>query len=98
IDEEERKRVARDAKIAKQLQEEYDKARKKEAVAEVDTAHVIDWNDPSEIRYHALQKDYQLTKGLATLMLCNKLRVDQKSEMADELLIKIYNIANRPRN
>ncbi|GKA55058.1 hypothetical protein Tco_0754007 [Tanacetum coccineum] len=55
IDEEERKRIARDAEIAKQLQEEYDKAGKKEAVAEVDTAHVIDWNDPSIIRYHALQ-------------------------------------------
>ncbi|GJR48423.1 putative ribonuclease H-like domain-containing protein [Tanacetum coccineum] len=47
IDEEERKRIARDAEIAKQLQEEYDKAGKEEAVAEVDTAHVIDWNDPS---------------------------------------------------
>ncbi|GJV07582.1 hypothetical protein Tco_1345238 [Tanacetum coccineum] len=45
-----------------------------------------------------VEKDYPLTKGLATLMLCNKLRVDQQSEMADELLIKIYNIANRPRN
>ncbi|GJR02022.1 hypothetical protein Tco_0525006 [Tanacetum coccineum] len=55
IDEEERKRIARDAEIAKQLQEEYDKARKKEAVTEVDIAHVIDWNDPSVIRYHALQ-------------------------------------------
>ncbi|GKE18117.1 hypothetical protein Tco_1425694 [Tanacetum coccineum] len=55
IDKEERKRIARDAEIAKQLQEEYDKAGKKEAVAEVDTAHVIDWNDPSVIRYHALQ-------------------------------------------
>ncbi|GJS47930.1 hypothetical protein Tco_0598051 [Tanacetum coccineum] len=42
IDEEERKRIARDAEIAKQLQEEYDKAGKKEAVIEVDTAHVID--------------------------------------------------------
>ncbi|GKB95910.1 hypothetical protein Tco_0982047, partial [Tanacetum coccineum] len=28
---------------------------RKEAVTEVDTAHVIDWNDPSVIRYHALQ-------------------------------------------
>ncbi|GJW56899.1 RNA-directed DNA polymerase, eukaryota, reverse transcriptase zinc-binding domain protein [Tanacetum coccineum] len=55
IDEEERKRIARDAKIAKQLQEEYDKAGKKEAVTEVDIAYVIDWNDPSVIRYHALQ-------------------------------------------
>ncbi|GKA39818.1 hypothetical protein Tco_0732411 [Tanacetum coccineum] len=45
-----------------------------------------------------VEKDYPLTKGLATLMLCNKLRVDQQSEMADEFLIKIYNIENRPRN
>ncbi|GJZ19315.1 hypothetical protein Tco_0555905 [Tanacetum coccineum] len=179
------------------MQEEYDKAGKKEAVTEVDIAHVIDWNDPSVIRYHALQnrprsvaevkknmimylknqrgykmkdfkgmsyddirpifeqvwdqihsfvpmdseeevqrikragqdveaklakdkelkkfqihhvstekgkdifilveKDYPLTKRLATLMLSNKLRVDQQSEMADELLIKIYNIGNKPR-
>ncbi|GJW83367.1 hypothetical protein Tco_0156512 [Tanacetum coccineum] len=45
-------------KSKKQEQEErleYDKAEKKEAVTEVDTAHVIDWNDPSVIRYHALQ-------------------------------------------
>ncbi|GJX92253.1 hypothetical protein Tco_0345579 [Tanacetum coccineum] len=46
-------------KSKKQLEQErlkeYDKARKKEVVAEVDTAHVIDWNDPSVIRYHALQ-------------------------------------------
>ncbi|GJS97089.1 hypothetical protein Tco_0804057 [Tanacetum coccineum] len=55
IDDEERKRISTDAKIAKQLQEEYDKARKKEAITEVDTAHVIDWNDPSIIRYHDLQ-------------------------------------------
>ncbi|GKE84957.1 hypothetical protein Tco_1558699, partial [Tanacetum coccineum] len=49
INEEERKRIARDAKIGKQLQEEYDKTGKKEAVAEVNTTHVIDWNDPSVI-------------------------------------------------
>ncbi|GJW12898.1 hypothetical protein Tco_1578725 [Tanacetum coccineum] len=49
IDEEERKRIARDAEIAKQLQEEYDKARKKEAITKVDTAYVIDWNDHSVI-------------------------------------------------
>ncbi|GKG18996.1 hypothetical protein Tco_0376095, partial [Tanacetum coccineum] len=55
VDEEEIKRIARDAEIAKQLQEEYDKDGKKEDVAEVDTAYVIDWNDPSVIRYHALQ-------------------------------------------
>ncbi|GJU86251.1 hypothetical protein Tco_1293797 [Tanacetum coccineum] len=44
-----------------------------------------------------VEKDYPLTKGIATLMLSTKLRVDQQSEMADELLTKIYNIANKPR-
>ncbi|GKE09251.1 hypothetical protein Tco_1412802 [Tanacetum coccineum] len=44
-----------------------------------------------------VEKDYLLTNGLATLMLSNKLRVDQQSEMADELLTKIYNIANKSR-
>ncbi|GJT66374.1 hypothetical protein Tco_1017854 [Tanacetum coccineum] len=59
IDEEERKRIARDAEIAKHLQEEYDKARKKEAIAEVDTAHVIDWNDPSVIRLKRAGQDVE---------------------------------------
>ncbi|GJU31863.1 putative ribonuclease H-like domain-containing protein [Tanacetum coccineum] len=36
-----------------------------------------------------VEKDYPLTRGLLTLMLCNKLQVDQYSEMADELLRKI---------
>ncbi|GJV53503.1 hypothetical protein Tco_1449244 [Tanacetum coccineum] len=38
-----------------------------------------------------VEKDYPLTRGLLTLMLCNKLEVDQYSEMADELLMKIVN-------
>ncbi|GJS27347.1 hypothetical protein Tco_0487967 [Tanacetum coccineum] len=44
-----------------------------------------------------MKKDYPLTKGLATLMLCNKLHVEQYSEMANTLLMKIYSIANIPR-
>ncbi|GKB06354.1 putative ribonuclease H-like domain-containing protein [Tanacetum coccineum] len=47
IDDEERKRIARDVEIAKQLQEEYVKVGKKEVVSEVDIAHVIDWDDPA---------------------------------------------------
>ncbi|GKD30961.1 hypothetical protein Tco_1241739 [Tanacetum coccineum] len=43
------------------------------------------------------EKDYPLTNRITTLMLSNKLRVDQQSKMADELLTKIYNIVNRPR-
>ncbi|GJZ44536.1 hypothetical protein Tco_0591791 [Tanacetum coccineum] len=37
----------------KQLQEEYDKVRKKEL--KVNNCSVIDWNDPFVIRYNALQ-------------------------------------------
>ncbi|GJT66972.1 hypothetical protein Tco_1018452 [Tanacetum coccineum] len=44
-----------------------------------------------------VEKDYPLTKGLTTVMLYNKLQVDQYSEMANELLMKIYSIANSPR-
>ncbi|GJR10617.1 reverse transcriptase domain-containing protein [Tanacetum coccineum] len=38
-----------------------------------------------------VEKDYLLTRGMLTLMLCNKLQVDQYSEMTDELLRKIVN-------
>ncbi|GJU60633.1 hypothetical protein Tco_1238399 [Tanacetum coccineum] len=56
INEEERQRIARDAKIAKQLQEEFDRARQKqEVIAEADQAHDIDWSDPTVLRYHAVQ-------------------------------------------
>ncbi|GKA08511.1 hypothetical protein Tco_0687842 [Tanacetum coccineum] len=56
INEEERQRIARDAEIAKQLQEEFDRARQEqEVVAEVDQAHDIDWSDPAVLRYHAVQ-------------------------------------------
>nr|GEW05740.1 ribonuclease H-like domain-containing protein [Tanacetum cinerariifolium] len=41
-----------------------------------------------------VEKDYPLTKGLTTLMVSNKLQVYQYSKMANELLMKIYIIAN----
>ncbi|GJS76220.1 hypothetical protein Tco_1352220 [Tanacetum coccineum] len=44
-----------------------------------------------------LEKDYPLTRALMTLMLCNKLQVDEYSVMADELLRKIFILANRSR-
>nr|GEU94553.1 putative reverse transcriptase domain-containing protein [Tanacetum cinerariifolium] len=43
---EEGQRIARDAKIAKQLQE---------VIAEADSSHDIDWNNLVVLRYHALQ-------------------------------------------
>ncbi|GKB09091.1 hypothetical protein Tco_0837403 [Tanacetum coccineum] len=44
-----------------------------------------------------VEKDYPLTRALMTLMLCNKLKVDEYSEMTNELLRKIFILANRPR-
>ncbi|GJY99259.1 hypothetical protein Tco_0516689 [Tanacetum coccineum] len=45
-----------------------------------------------------VEKDYPLTRGLPMLMLVNKLQVDQHSKMADELLRKIFILANRLRH
>ncbi|GJT52924.1 putative ribonuclease H-like domain-containing protein [Tanacetum coccineum] len=44
-----------------------------------------------------VEKDYPLTRGLMTLMLSNKLQVDEYSVMANELLRKIFILANRLR-
>ncbi|GKC16726.1 hypothetical protein Tco_1013508, partial [Tanacetum coccineum] len=56
INEEERQRISRDAEIAKQLQEEFNRARQEQkVVAKVDQAYDIDWSDPAMLRYHALQ-------------------------------------------
>nr|GEU67683.1 hypothetical protein [Tanacetum cinerariifolium] len=41
-----------------------------------------------------VEKDYPLRKGLATVMISNKLQVEQYSQMANDLILKIHNIAN----
>ncbi|GJS55819.1 hypothetical protein Tco_0629181 [Tanacetum coccineum] len=55
----------------------------------------------SSVRGHDIfmlvEKDYPLTRGILTLMLANKLQVDEYSEMANELLRKIFILANKPR-
>ncbi|GJR95496.1 hypothetical protein Tco_0267670 [Tanacetum coccineum] len=56
INEEERQRIAMDAEIAKQFQEEFNRARQEqEVVAEADQAYDINWSDPAVLRYHAVQ-------------------------------------------
>ncbi|GJX67766.1 hypothetical protein Tco_0303493 [Tanacetum coccineum] len=52
---------------------------------------------PGHDIFMLVKKDYPLTRGLLTLMLANKLQVDEYSEMANELLRKIFILANRPR-
>nr|GEX69094.1 hypothetical protein [Tanacetum cinerariifolium] len=44
-----------------------------------------------------VEKDYPLGKGLALVMINYKLQVENYSQMANELILKIYKIANSPR-
>ncbi|GJX82958.1 hypothetical protein Tco_0332439 [Tanacetum coccineum] len=63
LNKEETQRIARDAKIARQLHEEINKVGQEIVVAKDDQAHVIDWSDPAVLRYHALQnRPYSVVK------------------------------------
>nr|GEU77396.1 hypothetical protein [Tanacetum cinerariifolium] len=44
-----------------------------------------------------VEKDYPLRKGLALVMICYKLQVENYSQMENDLILKIYKIANSPR-
>nr|GEX70659.1 hypothetical protein [Tanacetum cinerariifolium] len=44
-----------------------------------------------------VEKDYPLRKGLALVMISYKLQVKNYSQMAEDLIRKIYNIANTLR-
>nr|GEV20044.1 hypothetical protein [Tanacetum cinerariifolium] len=43
------------------------------------------------------KKDYPLRSGLALVMISYRLQVENHSQMAEDLIKKIYNIANTPR-
>nr|GEW64484.1 hypothetical protein [Tanacetum cinerariifolium] len=44
-----------------------------------------------------VEKDYPLRKGLVIVMISYKLQVENYSQMASDLILKIYKIANHPR-
>nr|GFC22515.1 hypothetical protein [Tanacetum cinerariifolium] len=44
-----------------------------------------------------VEKDYPLRKGLALVMICYKLQVENFSQMANDMVLKIYKIENSPR-
>nr|GEX51728.1 hypothetical protein [Tanacetum cinerariifolium] len=44
-----------------------------------------------------VEKDYPLRRCLALVMISYKLQVENHSQMAEDLIRKIYNIANTPR-
>ncbi|GJZ13281.1 hypothetical protein Tco_0548511 [Tanacetum coccineum] len=74
--------IARDAKIVKQLQEEFDRARQEqEVVAEADQAHDIDWSDPAVLRYHAIQ-----TRSFSVAKDQNNAFVPKDSEIKKEVM------------
>nr|GEY77344.1 hypothetical protein [Tanacetum cinerariifolium] len=45
-----------------------------------------------------VEKDYPLRKGLSLVMISYKLQVQNYSQMANDLILKIYKIANSPRH
>nr|GEW37377.1 putative ribonuclease H-like domain-containing protein [Tanacetum cinerariifolium] len=53
---------------------------------------IIDWE------IHSEEKDYPLSNGVITLMLSAKLQVEEESEMARDLVIKIFMDANKPKS
>nr|GFB40604.1 hypothetical protein [Tanacetum cinerariifolium] len=44
-----------------------------------------------------VEKDYPLRRGFALVMISYRLQVENHSQMAEDLIRKIYNIANTPR-
>nr|GFB77820.1 hypothetical protein [Tanacetum cinerariifolium] len=44
-----------------------------------------------------VEKDYPLRRGLALVMISYRLQVENYSQMAEDFLRKIYNIANTSR-
>nr|GEV21077.1 hypothetical protein [Tanacetum cinerariifolium] len=44
-----------------------------------------------------VEREYPLRKGLAIVMISNKLQVENNSQIANDLILKIHKIANSPR-
>nr|GEY62251.1 hypothetical protein [Tanacetum cinerariifolium] len=69
---------------------------------------LVDWNLYDSCGVHhvtskdkkifmLVEKDYLLRKGLALVMICYKLQVENFLQMVNHLVLKIYKIANTPR-
>nr|GEY96780.1 hypothetical protein [Tanacetum cinerariifolium] len=56
--------------------------------------HVL--SEDQEI-FMLVEKDYPLRKGIAIVMISNKLQVGNYSQMENDLIMKIHQIANSPR-
>nr|GEU29004.1 hypothetical protein [Tanacetum cinerariifolium] len=47
--------------------------------------------------FRLVESDYLLRKGTSIVMISNKIQVENYSQMANDFILKIYNIANSPR-
>nr|GEU72654.1 reverse transcriptase domain-containing protein [Tanacetum cinerariifolium] len=62
-----------------------------------DTCGVYHMSTKDQEIFMLVEKDYLLRKGLATVMVSNKLQVEQYSQIGSDLILKIHNVANNPR-
>nr|GEW17963.1 hypothetical protein [Tanacetum cinerariifolium] len=62
-----------------------------------DTCRVHHVTSKDKEIFMLMEKDYPLRKGLAIVMISYKLEVENYSQMESDLILKIYKIANHPR-
>nr|GEZ79485.1 hypothetical protein [Tanacetum cinerariifolium] len=62
-----------------------------------DTCGVYHVTSKDKQIFMLVEKDYPLRKGLATVMISYKLQVENHSQMANDLILKIYKIASSLR-
>nr|GEU50958.1 synaptobrevin, longin-like domain protein [Tanacetum cinerariifolium] len=62
-----------------------------------DTCGVLHVSTKDQEIFMLVERDYPLRRGLATVMISNTLDVKQYSQMANDLILKIHNIANSLR-
>nr|GEU73418.1 hypothetical protein [Tanacetum cinerariifolium] len=88
VEEPQKKSVAKETL----LQESFKKLKAIEVSGSESTQETLT-NDPKEIK-----KDYLLSNGVMTLMLSAKLQVEEDSEMARDLVMKIFMETNKPKS
>nr|GEW60324.1 hypothetical protein [Tanacetum cinerariifolium] len=62
-----------------------------------DTCGVHHLSTKDQDIFMLIEKDYPLRKGLAIVMISYKLQVENYSQMGNDLIMKIYKIANSPK-
>nr|GEX24764.1 hypothetical protein [Tanacetum cinerariifolium] len=67
-------------------------------MSEEDVQNMLEIVPVSKFKVEALQKDYPLSNAVMIMMLSAKLQVEEDSEMARDLVMKIFMEANKPKS